>query len=176
MRNILLIIPYGSIGGMERLALTFYNHYKSKGYNIKVLKFIKLDSDIINFGEDELFIKAYGLYEMSRVERIFFYFKIPIKIHRIINEFKITDSIAFGDMANLFSSLSFTKEFKIASIHALKSVEFKNKTLFSTIFKMAYKTTYRFIDKVVCISMDIRNDLVNNCGFKFLNKLERNYL
>ena len=25
MKNILLIMPYGSVGGMERLALTFYD-------------------------------------------------------------------------------------------------------------------------------------------------------
>ena len=26
-KTILLIMPYGSVGGMERLALSFYNYY-----------------------------------------------------------------------------------------------------------------------------------------------------
>jgi hypothetical protein len=35
MKNILLIMPYGSVGGMERLALNFFytHYYKSQGYN-----------------------------------------------------------------------------------------------------------------------------------------------
>jgi len=55
-KRILLIIPYGSVGGMERLAFSFYNFYKSLGYYSKAVKFIQLDSDIIHFGEDELFL------------------------------------------------------------------------------------------------------------------------
>ncbi|MDY8136295.1 glycosyltransferase [Aquimarina sp. 2201CG5-10] len=169
MRNILLIMPYGSVGGMERLALTFYNHYKSKGYQVKALKFIKMESDIINFGEDELFFKPYDFVKMSKVERALFYFKAPFLIRKIIRKHNITDSIAFGDMANLFSSLSFTKEFKVGSIHALKSVEFSNPTFFNKIFKKSYRTSYKYLDKVVCISKAIKQDLIENCQYKFSN-------
>ncbi|MDD7885825.1 glycosyltransferase [Flavivirga sp. 57AJ16] len=169
MKNILLIMPYGSVGGMERLALTFYNHYKKEGYQVKALKFIKLNSDIINFGEDELFFKPYDFNEMSPFERMAFYLKAPLMLRKIIKENKTTHSIAFGDMANLFSSLTFTNEFKIGSIHALKSVEFVNKTFFNSVFKLSYKTSYKYINKVVCISQAIKNDLINNYNYKFPN-------
>ena len=43
-------MPYGGVGGMERLALNFYNQYKSQGYTVKAIKIIQLDSDIIHFG------------------------------------------------------------------------------------------------------------------------------
>src|SRR5690606_37643501 len=123
-KNILLIMPYGSVGGMERLAYNFYKCYIGMGYNAKALKLIKLDSDIINFGADELYLKDCDFSEMSKTERAFFYFKAPSMIKKIIKREQITHSISFGDMANFFSSLSGTKEFKIGSIHALKSIEF----------------------------------------------------
>tara|TARA_R110002050_G_scaffold296426_1_gene456408 strand:- start:57807 stop:59021 length:1215 start_codon:yes stop_codon:yes gene_type:complete len=169
MKQILLIMPYGSVGGMERLALTFYNYYKGKGYKIKAVKFIKLESDIINFEEDELFFKPYDFSSMSILERFVFYFKIPFMLRNIIKKHTITHSIAFGDMANFFSSLTFTNEFKIGSIHALKSVEFISKTFFNSIFKLSYKTTYKYLNKVVCISNAIKKDLINNCNYKFNN-------
>ena len=49
-KRILLLMPYGSVGGMERLALTFYNRMKKLGYKVKVVKLIKLEDDIILFG------------------------------------------------------------------------------------------------------------------------------
>lgn len=162
-------MPYGSVGGMERLALNFYNYYKKNGYNIKALKLIKLDNDIISFGEDELFIKPHDFIKMNKIERILFYFKAPFVIRKIIKKHEITHSIAFGDMANLFSSLSFTKEFKIGSIHALKSVELKSKTFFNRISKLGYKTSYKHLNKVVCISKAIKEDLLSNCEYKFSN-------
>ena len=172
MKKILLIMPYGSVGGMERLALSFYNHYKSKGYDVKGLKFIKLGTDLINFGEDEMFLKTRDFNEMSTWERLKFYLSVPNSIRKIIKKEKITHSISFGDMANFFSSLTLTKEFKIGSIHALKSVEFTNKSFFNSLFKLSYKTTYANLDKVICISKDIKEDLINKCGFRFINKLE----
>ena len=162
-------MPYGSVGGMERLALNFYNHYIKNGYEVKALKLIKLENDIINFKEDELFIKSYDFNDMSKFERISFYLNAPIIIRKIIKKYKITHSIAFGDMANLFSSLTFTNEFKIGSIHALKSVELKNSTFFNRISKLGYKTSYRYLDKVVCISKAIKEDLLFNCEYKFSN-------
>ncbi|MCF6294473.1 MAG: glycosyltransferase [Flavobacteriaceae bacterium] len=172
MKKILLIMPYGSVGGMERLALSFYKHYLSKGYKVKALKFIKLKTDIINFGKNELYLKSYDFSSMSKIERSLFYITTPWLIRKIIKKEKITHSISFGDMANLFSSLTLTKEFKIASIHALKSVEFVNQSLFNSIFKISYKTSYYFLDKVVCISKDIKEDLIRKCNFKFVDKLE----
>lgn len=172
MKNILLIMPYGSVGGMERLALTFYDYYKAKGYSVKAVKIVKLPNDIINFGEDEYFLSTKDFNEFSSQERAKFYFKIPGMLRQIIKEQQITHSIAFGDMANVFSALTFTKEFKIASIHALKSVEFLNKTFLNKIFKFAFKTSYRNFDKVVCISKAIKADLIENCGFKFISKLQ----
>ena len=169
MKSILLIMPYGSVGGMERLALTFYNHYKSKGYNVKAVKLINLESDIINFGEDEFSLSKIDFFQMSIVKRIFFYLLAPYRLRKIIKKNNITHSISFGDMTNIFSSLTITKEFKIASIHALKSVEFSNKTLFNKIFKLGFKTTYKNFEKVVCISKAIKQDLIANCGYKFNN-------
>ena len=172
MKSIVLIMPYGSVGGMERLALNFYNYYKKNGYTVKAVKIIKLDSDIINFGEDEIFLSNIDFYQMSFLKRFLFYAKIPFMLRKIIKRHKSSHSIAFGDMANVFSSLTFTKEFKIASIHALKSVEFYNKTFLNTIFKLGFKTSYYNFDKVVCISTAIKVDLITNCGFRFKEKLK----
>ena len=172
MKNILLIMPYGSVGGMERLALNFYTHYKAQGYSVKAIKIIQLPSDIIYFGEDEIALSTLDFYEMSFAKRFWFYFKIPFLIRKIVKQNNISHSISFGDMANVFSSLSFTSEFKIASIHALKSVEFVTKSFLNTIFKLAFKTSYYFFDKVVCISQAIKKDLLENCGYKFKNNLQ----
>lgn len=168
-KSILLILPYGSVGGMERLSLTFYNYYKNKNYNVKALKFVKLESDIIHFGKDELYIKDKDFSEMKTSERALFYINAPRTIKKVIKNHKITHSIAFGDMANIFSSLTFTKEFKIGSIHALKSVELNNNTWFNKIIRFGYKSFYKKIDKLVCISNAIKDDLKQNCGYLFTN-------
>lgn len=172
MKNILLILPYGGIGGMERLALNFYNFYKSKGYNVKALKFFGLDTDIINFNEDELVLSENDLFEFSTLERIKFYTLVPFKIRKIIKKHNITHSISFGDLTNVFSALSFTNEKKIGSIHALKSVELSGNSMFSKITKLSYKITYKNFDKMVCISHAIKKDIIENCGYKMKNNLK----
>lgn len=172
MKNILLILPYGSVGGMERLALNFYNQYKSQGYVVKAIKIIQLESDIIHFGVDEIALSKVDFYQMSFLKRFWFYCKIPFIIHKIVKKNKITHSISFGDMANVFSSLSFSKEYKVASIHSFKSIEFKERNFLNKIFKLAFKTSYFFFDKVVCISEAVKLDLLTNCGFNFANKMQ----
>ncbi len=165
-------MPYGSVGGMERLALYLYEFYKKQGYNVKAVKIIKLDTDIISFGEDEYGLSSVDFYQLSAPKRFYFYLKIPFLVRKIVKQNKIDYSISFGDMANVFSSLTFTNEFKIASIHALKSVEFVNKTFFNRLFKLSFRTTYYFIDKVICISDAIKKDLIEKCKFKFKEKLK----
>lgn len=168
-KKILLIIPYGSVGGMERLALNFYNHLKDKGDKVSVLKLIKLKTDIIGFGGDELALSEIDFSDMSKSKRLAFYLLAPLKIRNIIRSYKFDYSISFGDMSNFFSSLTFTKEFKVGSIHALKSVELKNPTLFNWITKLGYKYTYGRLNKLVCISKAIETDLIRKCGYKFNN-------
>jgi len=172
MKSILLIMPYGSVGGMERLAYTFYQFYKSQGFKVKAVKIIKLESDIIHFGDDEYFFSNRDFAEMPASERSKFYLRIPGMLRKILKDEKITHSISFGDMANIFSSLTFTREFKVASIHALKSVEFSKPSFLNKIFKLGFKTSYVAFDKVVCISKAIKEDLIVNCGFAFPKKLE----
>lgn len=172
MKRILLIIPSGGVGGIERLASNFYNYYKSQGYEVKVVKIIKQQSDFINFSEDELFLSELDLGDMGKLSRILFYLKSPFIIRRIIKANKITHSIGFGDVANLFSSLTFTREMKMVSLHGLKSVEFKNNSLLNRLSKIAFKTLFALTDKVVCISEAIKEDLVKNFKFRFPNKLK----
>ncbi|WP_109437702.1 MULTISPECIES: glycosyltransferase [Aquimarina] len=172
MKNILLIIPYGGVGGMERLAFSFYNFYKKEGHFIKAVKFIKMKNDIINFGEDELFFSDRDFSEMSKTERLKFYVSIPFQLRKVIKKHKITHSISFGAMPNVYSSLTYTKDYKIASIHALKSVELSNNSLLSKMTRFGYKYTYKNLDKVVCISNAIKEDLIEKCNFKFANKLK----
>ncbi|WP_159020233.1 glycosyltransferase [Algibacter sp. L3A6] len=172
MKRILLIIPYGSVGGMERLALHFYNYYKSTGHQIKVVKFFGLKSDIINFNNDEYALLNKDLSELSLTKRITFYLSAPFKLRKIIKKEKITYSIAFGDMANIFSSLTKTNDYKIGSIHALKSVELNSKSIFTKLIKTSYRTVYKNLDKVVCISAAIKKDLITNCNYKFRENLE----
>lgn len=170
--RILLIIPYGGVGGIERLALNFYNFYKSKGYEVKVLKIIKLPTDIVNFGEDEYSLSNIDFSSMGRLERLFFYVKAPWKLRQIIQKNRFNYSLGFGDMSNIFSSLTFTKEYKIVSIHSTKSKEFTDNTFLNRLSKLSYKTSYYFLDKVVCISKAIKEDLLQNCGFAFPEKLK----
>ncbi len=172
MKRILLIIPYGGVGGMERLAFSFYNFYKKKDYYIKVVKFIKLESDIINFDEDELFFSDHDYHEMSKVNRISFNIKAPLKLRKIIKKHKITHSIAFGDPPNLYSSITFTREFKIGSIHALKSVEMSNNSMLSKLTRFGFKYTYKRLNKLVCISKAIKEDLIEKCNYNYENNLQ----
>lgn len=165
-------MPYGSVGGMERLAFTFYQFYKNQGHVVKAVKIIGLENDIISFGEDEYVLSKKDLWEIPSGKRLLFYAKGPGLLRKIIKKEKITHSIAFGDMANMYSSLTRTNEFKIASIHSLKSMELFHPTGMNKLFRLGYRTTYKAFGKVVCISEEIRKDLVENCGFRFPEKLQ----
>ena len=171
-RRILLIIPYGGVGGMERLALNLYRHYKSLGDTVKVIKLVRLPGDIVNFGDDEIALSERDLVEMPAVARLGFYLSIPFSIARIVCRHGITHSIAFGDMANLFSSLSWSREFKVASIHSMKSMELASPALLNRFFRFAYRTSYSRFGRVVCISRAIRDDLVTKCGYGFQRNLK----
>lgn len=162
-------MPYGSVGGMEKLAYTFYSHYKSLGYNVTAVKIIKLANDIVNFGDDEYGLSSKDFADYSKIDRIKLYRSIPKKLKEIIIENHIDYTISFGDMANCFSALSKTEEIKIASIHAVKSVELSAKSLMNTLFRLSYKTIYKRFAKVVCISEGIRKDLQTNFNYKFNN-------
>lgn len=172
MKRILLIMPYGSVGGMERLALHFYNYYKTQGHHVYAVKFFGLPSDIINFHQDEWALSTKDLHELSKVKRLWFYVSAPFKLRKLIKNNNITHSIAFGDMANIFSALTYTKEFKIGSIHALKSVELNSHSFFTRLIKYTYRTIYKNLDKVVCISAAIKKDLLENCHYKFPENLQ----
>lgn len=171
-RRILLLIPYGGVGGMERLAVNLYRHYRSLGDEVRVIKFVGTPEDIIGFGSDEVSFSRLDLVEMSPTARMRFYASIPLRIAKVVREHEITHSIAFGDMANLFSSLSPSREFKVASIHALKSAEFASGGALNGLFRVAYRTTYARFARVVCISKAIRRDLLKNCGYGFPDRLE----
>lgn len=162
-------MPYGSVGGMEKLALTFYTHYKGLGYNVKAIKIIQLDDDIVTFGADEFKLSTRDFANYTKFERAKFYFSIPKKLRSIIEENNIDYTISFGDMANCFSALSKTSENKIASIHALKSVELSYNSVMNCLFKLSYKTIYKRFKKVVCISEAIKKDLKTNFQYKFNN-------
>lgn len=171
-RHILLIIPYGGVGGMERLALNLYRHYRSLGDGVKVIKLVRRPDDIVNFGEDEIALSECDLAGMSPLRRVGFYLSIPSSIARVVRAHGITHSIAMGDMGNLFSSLSPSREFKVASIHSLKSAELASGGILNGVFRLAYRSTYRRFDRMVCISRAIRRDLLENCGYRFPDHLE----
>ncbi len=167
--RILIILPYGGVGGMERLALSFYNQYKKDGYYIKAVKFISLDNDIINFGDDEIKLSDRDYVDMTKIKRLTFNLGIPLKLRQLIKKHRITHSISFGDPANFYSSITLTKEFKIGSIHALKSVEMSNNSKLSKLTKFGFEKTYKNFDKLVCISKAIKEDLEDNCNYKAKN-------
>ncbi|WP_282042451.1 glycosyltransferase [Halomonas alimentaria] len=168
----MLIIPYGGVGGMERLALNLYRHYCGLGDRVKVIKLVRLSDDIVNFGKDEIALSELDLVNMSPIQRVGYYFSIPLSIARAVRTHGITHSIALGDMGNLFSSLSPSCEFKVASIHALKSAELASNGALNRIFRLAYRTIYCRFNRVVCISRAIRNDLLTNCGYRFPDNLD----
>jgi glycosyltransferase involved in cell wall biosynthesis len=171
-RHILLIIPYGGIGGMERLALNLYRHYRSLGDGVKVIKLVRRPDDIVNFGKDEIALSERDLAAMSPLRRVHFYLTIPWSIARTVRAHGITHSIAMGDMGNLFSSLSPSREFKVASIHSLKSAELASGGILNGVFRLAYRSTYCRFDRMVCISRAIRSDLLEKCGYRFPKRLE----
>lgn len=162
-------MPYGSVGGMERLAFSFYENYLKLGFNVTAVKIIGLKNDIINFGTDEIVLSHKDFCEYSRFERIQLYRNIPKRLKKIIEKNNIDYTISFGDMANCFSVLTNTSEVKIASIHALKSVEFANSSIMNKLFKVSYRTIYKKFQKVVCISYAIMKDLKEKCGYRFEN-------
>ncbi|KFC24581.1 glycosyltransferase [Chryseobacterium sp. FH1] len=169
MKKIALFMPYGSVGGMERVAYSFYQYYKKKNYKVIGIKIIGEESDIINFGDDEIIISKKDFSAYSKFERLKFYLSIPGKLADIIKSEKIDYTISFGDMANCFSALTRTKEKKIASIHAVKSIEMANNSLMDRFFKLSYKTIYKRLWKVVAISNAIKEDLLANFNYKFDN-------
>src|SRR5699024_11181232 len=132
MKTIILFMPYGSVGGMERLALTFYNYYKKLGFRVIGIKIIGLENDIISFGNDEICLSRKDFHTFSTFGRFLFYLKIPWLLRRIIKTHNADYTISFGDMANCFNALTYTGETKIASIHALKSVEFQAQSLLNS--------------------------------------------
>lgn len=168
-QNILLIMPYGSVGGMERLAETFYENYRKMGHTVKAVKIIGLENDIINFGQDELVLSKKDFAAYSILGRLFFYLQIPFLLRRIIRKQKIETSIAFGDMANCFSAITMTTERKVASLHSMKSLEFLNTAGISRFFKWSTRHTYKRFDKVVAISNTVKMDLIHNCKYQFNN-------
>lgn len=157
---------------MERVAKTFYDHYVSLKYYVKVIKIVGLKNDILTFGKDEYSLSSVDFIDMSKFQRLKFYIKAIITIRRFKIKNNITHTISFGDLSNVYNSLSFSSDYKVASIHALKSVEFKDRSIWNRIFKICYKSSYKYLDKVVCISKDIKEDLINKCGFKFVEKLK----
>ena len=168
-QNILLIMPYGSVGGMERLAETFYDNYRKMGHTVKAVKIVGLGNDIIDFGQDEVVLSKKDFAAFSVLGRLFFYLQIPILLRRIIRKHKIDTSIAFGDMANCFSAITKTKERKVASFHSMKSIEFVNTSGISGFFKWSIQNTYKRFDKVVAISKTVKIDLIDKCKYKFKN-------
>ena len=97
--HVLLIIPYGGVGGMERLALNLYRHYRGLGDRVKVIKLVRMPDDIVNFGDDEIVLSKRDLVQMTPLRRIGFYLSIPISIAKAVWTHGITHSIAFGDKA-----------------------------------------------------------------------------
>jgi glycosyltransferase involved in cell wall biosynthesis len=173
--RILLIIPCGGVGGMERLALNLYRHYLALGYTVKVVKLVALAGDIVNFDQDEIALADRELAQMSLLRRCLFYLGVPLRLAGIVRRHRITHSIGFGDMANLFSSLGPSREFKVASIHSLKSMEMAASNVLNKLFRLAYRTSYRRFQRTVCISRAIGRDLLENCGFAFPDRLELIY-
>lgn len=170
-RCILLILPYGGVGGMERLALNMYRHYRGLGDRVLVMKIVGTPEDIVTFGADEIVLSHRDLIHMSPLTRLAFYMSIPYSIAKTIREHDVTHSIAFGDMSNLFSSLSPSREFKVASIHSLRSVDTSDGVL-NHLFRIAYRSTYSRFSRVVSISRAIRRDLLEECGYRFPENLE----
>ena len=157
---------------MERLALNMYGYYRRLGDIVKVIKVVGLTNDIVGFGEDEIVLSRLDLVNLSLARRYWFYLTIPLSIARVVRKHGITHSIAFGDVANLFSSLSPSREFKVASVHSLKSVDLSPNTVFNRLTRLAYRSTYRRFKRVVCISRAIRDDLVAKCRYAFRQNLD----
>lgn len=165
MKTIILFMPYGSVGGMERLALTFYDFYKNEGYKVIGVKIIGLENDIISFGKNEISLSKKDFHQYSKIGRLLFYIKIPWLLRKTVKNNTADFTISFGDMANCFSAMTKTHERKIASIHAVKSIEFQTGSYLNSFFKKSLRTRYQRFQKVVCISKAIKNDLSKKLNY-----------
>ncbi|MCZ8298013.1 MAG: glycosyltransferase [Flavobacterium sp.] len=172
MKTIVLFMPYGSVGGMERLAAYQYKAYRAMGYTVKAVKIIGLSNDVVHFGEDEIVLSTRDFHEYSTLARFWLYLRIPFMMRRIIQKYAVDYTLSYGDMANVFSAVTLTDEYKIAGIHALKSVEFTAPSFLNRIFRKSFQTIYRRFQKVVCISEAIKNDLLEKCDYRFPENLQ----
>ena len=160
--KILFIIPGLAVGGQEKIGMMLTNELLKYHEVITIcfepenpLQFdyrtpiIRIENKIYK----NHFLKAINLLKRS------------LALRKIKRNFKPDISISIGETAIVANAFTFTKEFKIASIHqAIKVLKGK-----------LYKFSYLKHDKIIPVSNGINKELKQNYGIKNLDFIHNGY-
>ncbi len=161
MKNILFIIPKLDSGGAERVLLNIMNYLDREIFNLSLLIFQDGGSLMDNLKED---IKVYNLNSKSTLQGI------PLLLKKI---YILKPDIIFSGIGNLNLYLSiFIPIIKLflpktifiarqASILTLNNSQEKSPLL----YKWLYKRVYKNYNRVICQSLYMQRDLIDNFTF-----------
>lgn len=159
MRKILLIIPEGK----GTIASVSYNLYKS------LIESLLFDVYVVNLNYESddkyKFEKVFNLKRKKRnniFSNICNYFAIILKLTIIKWKVNPDFSISTLNACTSFNILSFGKGKKIGIFHApLKQNEILGKFVYF-LSLLSYRLLYSRLDRIFCVSEEIRNDIIKN--------------
>lgn len=156
MKNILIVIPSLSKAGAERVAARLGKMFTK---DFKVIYVLFSNEVKYEYSGDVLVLKTPKYF--SKLLKPFSYI---FQLKQIKKKYEIDVSISFLDLPNMINILSNYKKTKtIVSIRNYISYEYENYKN-GKIIVFIIKKIYNFSDKVVVVSNDIRNDLIENYG------------
>lgn len=155
MKNVLLIIPKLSHGGIERVA-------SNVSMNIK--KYNQIVFSIMN--QKERYNFAVEPYIVDRRLGRGFLGKLLVSFFRYYHLAKIKKNVdialSFGERCNILNIITPRRVKKIISCHSVISIENDKKGYVGFIYSLLAKKLYRYADAVIAVSTAVKDDLVNN--------------
>ena len=151
-------------GGAERNVVNIANFLKSKGYDVDIVLFKK-----INDYKYEYELKTLSITELLPANKIPFYllpFKMVIvflKLYKIIMKNKYEILISGAEYYPLYFTAIFSQLFNIKSI-AMAGINMsedinKHSLIPSILHKVFFTISFRFVNKVICASKGVSADL-----------------
>lgn len=166
MKRVLMIIDHGKLGGVEKASFNLIKIFEELKYEVKLVKLRKEEEEVIQYF-NEVTLKSGG----SR-NKILRSFEEVILLKKLKKKYRPDIVISNGEYSTIINLLTFTKEKKIATVHSIKSIELKTQKMLGVFCKLGMKYFYKKLDKVVCISEGIKDDLVKNFKSIPQNKIE----
>lgn len=153
MKKIVFIIPHLAGGGAERVAATLSRYFPETVETVFTLFENKIEYDyrgrviLLNLKSEE-----------GTIRKIINIFKRYFKLKKIIKAEKPDAVISFMESSNFLNVLC-NLSGAIVSVRAHPSVNYKNDP-----FNRLIVSSYRFAKKIISVSSEIREDLVDNFG------------